>query len=212
MHRHAEDEACRPEPFGKLRTTNRLVELLAGKLPEASQVSFERALGKIRAFLQRAGPNFVAFGNPGIVGDRMTTNLSLNLYPAKWYSLSLMGDQYKDNLANDPRRTTTTQRLISMGHALQLPTRTTVNLSGSLNTAKGQPSTALNNRTTTMGLTIGQIITKHSVSLSVQSSQFRDLNKLAHDLDTQTVGFSSSWRLPKSMSATFGATVSTATL
>lgn len=173
------------------------------------EFSFERPLGKVRAYLQRAGPNFVAFGNPGIVGDRVTYNLALSLYPAKWYSLSLLGDQYKDNLANNPQRTTTTQRLVSMGHSLQLPSRTSVNLNGSLNTAKGQPSTALNNRTTTMGLTVGQVFGKHSASLSAQASQFRDANKLAHDLDTQTLGFASSWRLPRSWSATFGATVST---
>lgn len=173
------------------------------------EVSFERPLGKVRAYLQRAGPNFVAFGNPGIVGDRVTYNLALSLYPAKWYSLSLLGDQYKDNLANNPQRTTTTQRLVSMAHSLQLPSRTSVNLNGSLNTAKGQPSTALNNRTTTMGLSVGQVFGKHSASLSAQASQFRDANKLAHDLDTQTLGFSSSWRLPRNWSATFGATVST---
>jgi hypothetical protein len=59
-----------------------------------------------------------------------------------------------------------------------------------------------------MGLSVGQVLGKHSVSLSGQSSQFRDANKLAHDLDTQTIGFSSSWRLPRSWSANFGATVS----
>jgi hypothetical protein len=172
------------------------------------EASFERALGKVRLYMQRAGADFVAFGNPGIVGDRLTYNLAVNLYPAKWYSFSLMGDQFKDNLRNDPRRTTTTQRVVSMGHSLQLPSRTSVSLSASLNTAKGQPSTALNNRTTTMGLSVGQVLGKHSVSLSGQSSQFRDANKLAHDLDTQTIGFSSSWRLPRSWSANFGATVS----
>ncbi len=172
------------------------------------ELSWERPKFKTRAYMQRAGADFVAFGNPGVVGDRLTYNLSLNLYPAKWYSLALMGDQFRDNLRSDPRRTTTNQQLISMGHALQLPSATTVNLSGSVNTAKGQPSTALNNRTTTMGLTLGQIIKRHSVSLSVQSSQFRDINKLAHDLDTQTVGLSSSWRLPRNWTGTFGVTMS----
>lgn len=172
------------------------------------ELSWERQFFKWRAYMQRAGPNFTAFGNPAIVGDRLTYNTSLSLYPAKWYSFTMMGDQYRDNLLSDPRRTTTTQRLISMGHALQFPSATTVNLSGSLNTAKGQPSSALNNRTTTMGLTVGQIIKRHSVSLTAQSSQFRDANKLAHDLDTQTLGFSSSWRLPRNWTSTFGLTVS----
>ncbi len=172
------------------------------------ELSWERKLFKWRAYMQRAGADFTAFGNPGVVGDRLTYNTSLNLYPAKWYSLSLVGDQYRDNLRSDPRRTTTTQRLISMGHAFQFPSATTLNVSGSLNTAKGQPSSALNNRTTTMGLTVGQLIKRHSVSLTAQTSQFRDANKLAHDLDTQTLGFSSSWRLPRNWTSTFGLTVS----
>lgn len=172
------------------------------------EVSWERTLFKLRAYMQRAGANFTAFGNPAIVGDRLTYNMSLGFYPTKWYSLSLVGDRFRDNLLSNPQRTTTTQQLISMGHALQLPSATTINLSGSVNTAKGQPSTALNNRTTTMGLAVGQIIKKHSVSLTAQSSQFRDANKLAHDLDTQTLGFSSSWRLPRSWTGTFGVTVS----
>lgn len=172
------------------------------------EVSWERQVFKWRAYMQRAGADFTAFGNPGIVGDRLTYNTSLSLYPAKWYSMSLVGDQYRDNLRSDPRRTTTNQRLISMGHSLQFPSATTLNINGSLNTAKGQPSTALNNRTTTMGLTVGQIIKRHSVSLTAQASQFRDVNKVAHDLDTQTIGFSSSWRLPRNWTSTFGMTVS----
>ncbi|MBI3565415.1 MAG: hypothetical protein HY079_09490, partial [Elusimicrobia bacterium] len=172
------------------------------------EFSWERKVFKLRAYLQRAGAKFVAFGNPGVVGDRVTTDVALSLYPVRWYSLSLNGNQYKDNLANDPSRTTTTQRVINVGNAFQFPTATTLNLSVSLNAAKGQPSTALDNQTTTIGLGVGQGIRKHSVTLNVQSSQFRDKNKFAHDLDTLTVGLSSSWRLPRAWSLTFGVTQS----
>lgn len=171
-----------------------------------AELSWERRLFKFRAYLQRAGTNFVAFGNPGVVGDRLTTDVAFSLYPVRWYALTLAGNQYKDNLANDPNRTTTTQRVLNVGNAFQFPTATSVNLSFSQNAAKGQPSTALDNQTTTIGLGVGQGIRKHSVSLSVQSSQFRDKNKFAHDLDTLTVGLSSSWRLPRAWGLTFGVT------
>lgn len=171
-----------------------------------AEASWERKTFKTRFYVQRAGPNFVAFGNPGVVGDRLTIDGTLSWFPARWYTLSLNGDQYHDNLAGDPNKTTTTQRVINVGNAFQLATATTLNLSASQNAAKGNPSTALDNQTTTIGLGVGQTIRKHSVSLNVQDSQFRDKNHLAHDLDTMTVGLSSSWRLPRSWSMTFGVT------
>ena len=173
-----------------------------------AEFSFERKIFKIRSFVQRAGTNFVAFGNPAIVGDRMTYNAQLGFYPAPWYSLSLGGDQYLDNLANNPNRTTTTQRIINMGHSFQLPTATSISLNGSLNTAKGKPSTVLDNQTTTVGLSLAQAIKKHSLSFNAQSSQFRDKNALAHNLDTLTVGFSSSFKLRGGRGATLGLTQS----
>ena len=173
-----------------------------------AEVSWERKHFKLRTFAQRAGGNFVAFGNPAIVGDRMTYNAQLGLYPVSWYSMNAGADQYQDNLTNNPNKTTTTQRILTMSHSFQLPTATSIGLSGSLNTAKGKPSSVLNNQTTTIGLAVGQVIKQHSVSLNAQSSQFRDKNALAHDLDTLTVGFSSSFKLRGNWGATMGATQS----
>lgn len=173
------------------------------------EVGWERKVIKVRTYYQRAGVNFVAFGNPAIVGDRMTYDLQVGFFPAAWYSLNLGGNQFTDNLSNSPLKTTTTQRIINMSHAIQLPTATSVSVSAAVNTAKGKPSTVLDNQTTTIGLGVGQLIKKHSVSLNVQNSQFKDKNRLAHDLDTQTVGFSSSWKLPRRMGATLGLNQST---
>ncbi len=170
------------------------------------EFSVDRKVFKLRAYLQRAGANFAAFGNPGVVGDRVTEDVTFSAYPARWYTFSLNGDQYKDNLANDPSKTTTTQRVINVGNAFQFPTATTLNITGSQNAAKGNPSTALDNQTTTLGVSVGQGFRKHSITLNVQDSQFRDKNKIAHDLDTLTVGLSSSWRLPRSWSLNFGVT------
>ncbi len=173
------------------------------------EFSWDKKVFKVRAYLQRAGTNFAAFGNPGVVGDRVTEDLALTAYPARWYTLSLNGDQYTDNLSNDPSKTTTTQRVINVGNAFQFPTATTLNITASENAAKGKPATALDNQTTTIGFGLGQGIRKHSVTFNVQDSQFRDKNKIAHDLDTLTVGISSSWRLSRNRSLTFGVTDST---
>lgn len=172
------------------------------------EISWERKVFRIRTYYQKAGANFVAFGNPGVIGDRMTYDLQLGLYPAAWYSLNLGANQYKDNLKNDPNKTTTTQRIVTMGHSIQMPTATSLGLNMSLNSAQGKPRTVLDNQTTTVGLVVGQLIKKHSVSLNAQSTQFRDKNRLAHNLDTMTIGFSSSWKLPRYMGATFGVTQS----
>src|SRR3989338_441773 len=174
------------------------------------EINWDRKLFKFKSYVQRAGVNFVAFGAPGVVGDRLTFDGSLVAFLAQWYTLSLAGNQYKDNVANNPKKVTTTQRVASMGHSFQFPSATSLSLNASVNTAKGQPTSALNNQTVTGGIGAGQIIKSHSISLNFQNSQFRDKNKLAHDLDTQTYGFSSNWRLPRRWSTTFGITRSDA--
>ncbi|MBI5246818.1 MAG: hypothetical protein HY923_06520 [Elusimicrobia bacterium] len=173
------------------------------------EIGWERKTFKLKSYVQEAGTNFVAFGAPAVVGDRRTMDVSLSVYPAAWYTLSLAANQYNDNLKNNPAKVTTTQRVVNMGHGLQFKSKTSINLNVSLNTAKGKPSTALDNQTTTMGLGIGQGIKSHSISLNVQSSQFRDKNGLAHNLDTQIIGFSSSWRLPRRWGLSLGLTNTT---
>ncbi|MFH1726762.1 MAG: hypothetical protein ABII00_19305 [Elusimicrobiota bacterium] len=167
---------------------------------------WERKIFKLRTYLQRAGSDFVAFGSPAVVGDRMTYNGSLGLFPASWYTLSLSLNQYIDNLDNDPAKVTTTQRYIATSHAFQLPAATSLSLSLSLNTAKGKPATALDNQTTTAGFGVAHSFGRQSVSLSVQNSRFTDNNKLADDLDTNTVALSSNFFLPRAVNASFGIT------
>ena len=205
------------EPIPKLKLLaayqrNKYWADLGGRPKEDTAVraefGVERKYFKFRTFLQRAGVNFVAFGNPGIAGDRLTYDGQLSVFPSNSYSLGLGLNQFKDNLANDPNRTTTTQRVVNMSHALQLPSATSLSLHGSINTARGKPVTVLNNQTTTVGLGVAQAIGRHSVSVSAQNSQFRDKNKLAHDLDTLTLGVSSSLKLRRSWGATLGLTAS----
>ena len=171
-----------------------------------AEFDLDRKVFKLRTYVQRAGTNFVAFDNPSVVGDRLTYDAQLSIFPVSWYNFSLGADQYRDNLNNVSSQTTTTQRIMNMTHAFQFKTATTVNLNGSLSTALGNPSTVLNNQTTTIGLNVGQAISKHHISFNVQDSQFTDKNGLAHNLDTLTEGISASWKLPRNCGATLGLT------
>ncbi|MDE2510532.1 MAG: hypothetical protein KGL74_05370, partial [Elusimicrobia bacterium] len=152
------------------------------------ELRWETKMSKLKVYAQRTGPNFIAFAAPSVIGDRNTYDATFGFFPASWYALNLAGDQYTDNLGNDPNKLSTTQRIINVGNAFHLPTGTDFNVSGSLNTAKGKQASALDNKTVTEGVGLTQAIRKHTVSLNVQNSQFRDLNKLSHDLDTQTLG------------------------
>ncbi|MBI5202141.1 MAG: hypothetical protein HY925_11185, partial [Elusimicrobia bacterium] len=169
------------------------------------EIAWSRRLFKFKTYVQRAGPDYHALAAPGVVGDRMTMDFNLGLFPTSWYSLSLAANQYKDNLKGDPKRLKTTQRVISVGNSFTFQTGTSLGVSVSQNSALGTPATQLNNQTTSIGSSVGQTFSGgHNVSLSLQVSQFRDKTRLAHDLDTQTAGFSSTWRLPRSWTAAMG--------
>lgn len=171
------------------------------------EASWARKRFKFKSYVQRAGPNFRALGAPGVAGDRQTMDFSLGLYPAKWYTLSLAGNQYQDNLKGDPLKLKTTQTVMSVGNSFSFQTGTNVGLNLSQNSAKGKPVKLLNNQTTTIGASFGQgFAAGHSISFNTQLSQFRDKTGtgLAHDLDTQTIGFASTWRLPLRWTAAMG--------
>ncbi|MBI3300219.1 MAG: hypothetical protein HYZ75_18785 [Elusimicrobia bacterium] len=168
------------------------------------ELRWERPLFKLKTFVSRAGPKFVSFGAPSSIGDRLTYDASLGFYPVSWNSMSLAINQYRDNLANDRLKTSTTQRFISVSDSLQLKTQTSISLSGALVTAKGKPETVLDNQTTTIGAAVSQRFGRNSVAASLNTSRFKDKNRLAHDLDTNTMSVASTWGISPVMSASFG--------
>jgi hypothetical protein len=171
---------------------------------------WDTGLTKLKVYAQRTGPHFIAFGAPSVIGDRNTYDAVFGFTPASWYALNLSGDQYTDNLENDPNKLTTTQRILNVGNAFHLPTGTDFNVSGSLNTAKGKQASALDNKTVTEGVGLTQAIKKHTLSLNVQNSQFRDNNHLSHDLDTQTLGLNANLSLPHNSIGSLGLTTTQA--
>ncbi|MFA5139385.1 MAG: hypothetical protein WC728_09135 [Elusimicrobiota bacterium] len=169
------------------------------------EVKFDRQYFKTRAYLQRAGPKFVAFASPSVVGDRLTYDFSFGVYPASWYNFSMSYNQNKNNLESNPNITTITQGLMGTSHNFQFPTRTGLGLSYTINTTKSQPST-MDSQTTTMGANLSQSVGRHSGSLSMQTSQFKDKSATGLNLDTQTLSFSVNIGLPKKCSSSFGVT------
>ncbi|MBI4669903.1 MAG: hypothetical protein HY747_12125 [Elusimicrobia bacterium] len=154
------------------------------------QAAFARSIFGLRITLQRAAPNFVSFGAPGIAADRMTYGLQAGVQPAAWANVSANLSQVTDNLANDPKKTTSVQRTMSLAPGIQLPTQTRLSMGLSQNAAQGKPSTALNNVSQTFSFGMTQSYKGQGLSASLQNSQFKDLNKTAHDLDTNTLAVS----------------------
>ncbi|MBI4052032.1 MAG: hypothetical protein HY400_05960, partial [Elusimicrobia bacterium] len=173
------------------------------------EIRWEKKLVKTKAWAQRTGPNFKSFGAPTAIPDRMTLDGNLNLYPLEWWSLLASVNQYKDNLANASSKVTTTQRIMTTGNSFLIPTGTTLNLTYSLNTAQGEPKTAQDNQTTTLSANITQSFKGQSLGLGLQTSQFSDKNKRAHDLDSQTITLNTTWSLFHRLSTALGTSQST---
>ncbi|MFC1680068.1 hypothetical protein ACFL2T_07660 [Elusimicrobiota bacterium] len=170
------------------------------------EVKWDKTLFKLKSYIQRAGPEFRTFAAPAVVGDRLTIDNTFTLYPTDNYTASLMLTQHEDNLAADEEIDTTTQRVISMSHSLQLKKGTGLGASFSQHTAKAEPSGLPDSRTMTYGFNVSQVLGKHSGSMNVQMSQYSDANELVHDLDTQTVSVSANLSLPKRWNASAGIT------
>ena len=174
------------------------------------ELRWERPLFKIKGWVQRAGPNFVSFGAPSVISDRMTFDGNLGLYPFKWWSVTTSLNQYRDNLKDDPSKVTTAQKLMAAGNSFVFPTGTTLNVSYLVNTAQGKPQTAQDNQTTTLAANAAQSLRSQNINLGYQLSRFTDKNKLAHDLDSQTISFNTTWSLFQRLSTALGTTQSTA--
>lgn len=172
------------------------------------EVRWEQTQFKAKAWVQRAGTNFLSFGAPTVIADRLTYDGSASVYPVQWWSLLASANQYRDNLAGNPSKVTTTQRLMTVGNSFLLPTATTLNLTYFLNTAQGNPKTAQDNQTTSLSGTLTQNFRGQSAGLGYQMSRFADRNKLAHDLDSQTLSLNTTWSLLKRLSAALGTTQS----
>ena len=128
--------------------------------------------------------------------------------PTGCLGLSLSANRFKDNLEGEAGKLTTEQTVMNFGSSLRLPTATQATLGLSQNAAAGTPKTSLDNQTTTLSGGLSQPLGPHSLSANMQTSQFKDNNGVAHDLQTNTVGLSANLKLPRSLTASLGTSVS----
>lgn len=173
-----------------------------------TELAYSRPSFSLKTGLQRTGPKFAAFGSPLAIADRLTSDASLNVFPAGWTTLYGSLVQFKDNLDHDPAKTTTQQRTWTAGDGLHLKSGTDLNLSYSLNTVQGAPVTVLDNRTGALLFSVTQSLGPQSLSGSLQQSQFRDKTKTSDDLDSRILGLRATGRLGQALTTSLGATVS----
>lgn len=155
---------------------------------------------------QTVGTDFVSLGAPNAIPDRTTVDAAVSYAPWEGVSLFLSGNQFTDNLRNNPALVTTTQRVLTGGSSLLLATKTNIGLSYSLNTALGDPANTQDNETSVIALGLSQPVGRQVYSLSVQQTAFKDKTKLSDDLDTFTVGARASLSFVRGIAMALGGT------
>jgi hypothetical protein len=165
----------------------------------------------IRGAYQNTGPEFNTFGAPGASKDRKTIDLSSGLTLFSRMNISLGYLNYTDNVAADPSKVTTNQNMYSGGVSLAtdgaIPSPS---VSYSQNEAYAQEPNrdALDNITRTVAAGLSGRIVGTNYSVSVQRSDFADLNKTADDLRSDTVSSGFSFEPAKFAAVNIGATLS----
>ena len=161
-----------------------------------------------RAAYSHVSAKFVSFASPASIPDRNTIDAELGVPLASWSQVSLSYNTYTDNLEKDPSKTTTTQTQTTVANTTKVFGGTMLSLSYMLSAALGKPASAQDNQTTTLSFSVMQPVGAHSLNASVQQSAFVDNTGFSHDLDTQLVSLSGSFRLSPRLSASAGVVTS----
>lgn len=154
--------------------------------------------------VSRNGSNFINLAAPGVSKDRLTYDGALMLRPRDWVTLNNTFSQSRDNLADDPAKTTSHQRAIGTNAALSFPTRTRWTLGYTLNRSYGEPRSTQDNATEGISTGLRQDWEKGGIDLSYQRSEFTDRTSAGNNLLTHTINASGNWNFSKRLSATLG--------
>ncbi|GEM_PF-4611528 len=163
----------------------------------------------LRGSVLRASPQFNSFGATSISPDRLNYGLQSTYKPLSWANANVSFNQSLDNLAKDSKKTTSVQRQYALSPTFLLPTQTTLSTGWSLNTTQGNPRANLDNLSQTYNLGASQLWRSQSVSANFQNSLFKDKNKTAHDLGTNTLALSANLVIRKDFRLSLGNTLST---
>ncbi|MDD5688341.1 MAG: hypothetical protein PHE88_10970 [Elusimicrobia bacterium] len=153
-------------------------------------------------------PDFNSLGAPSSTKDKESYEISTNFSQPNICSLSVYLNNYHDNLNKDPNKTTSTQNIGSASIAFNIDKYPTLTLGYSINIAKGDPITALDNETKTPSVSLSHTIKSTTLSVSAQRSNFTDKTGVSSNLksDMGNAGFST--RLSNNISVSAGATIS----
>ncbi len=184
-------------------------DLNSGASPAAgagykNELKFRSGLLGLKAGYSRVNSKFISLASPSVIPDRLTYDAEAGLYPADWLSFSATYNTYRDNLENAPGKTATTQTQMNFTNTLRLFGSSMLSTSMLTNAALGKPAGVQDNKTTTLNVSLMQPISVHTVNVSVQTSDFNDNTGLSHDLSSNLVSLSGSFRLSTKLSLSSG--------
>lgn len=164
--------------------------------------------------IQRTDPDFRALAAPSATSDRQTIDAmagyNIPIKKTTTLGFNVTGNQFTDNIKNDPKKLTTTQTSMLVGSSLNNPKPwPNFSLFISLNQGQDKTKTALDNQTQTVGINLNQPIGgKTNVSLGVQQSQFKDNLKKSADITTQSQNFSLTSSIGPKLNVSLGGSIS----
>jgi len=168
---------------------------------------YTRPRWSLTGSVSRNGSNFVNLAAPGVSKDRFTYDSGLMLRPLEWITLNNTYSQFRDNLENDPAKTTSHTRSLGSNAALSFPTRTRLTVGYTYNRSFGSPRSTQDNKTAGESAGLHQAWDGGSLDLNYQRSMFTDITAAAHNLLTNTYSGSWNWEMGKNLSTTLGEVV-----
>lgn len=154
--------------------------------------------------VSRNGSKFVNLAAPGVSKDRFTYDSGLMLRPWDWITLNNTFSQFRDNLGDDPAKTTSHTRSLGSNAALSFPTRTRLTVGYTFNRSFGSPRSTQDNKTAGESAGLHQAWDGGSLDLNYQRSLFTDITGAAHNLLTNTYSASWNWEMGKYLATTLG--------
>jgi len=168
------------------------------------ELKYRSGLVGFKAGLSRVDAKFASLASPSVIPDRLTYDAEAGVYPADWLSFSAAYNTYRDNLGNDPGKTATTQTQTNFSNTLRLFGSSMLTTSMLTNTALGKPAGVQDNQTNTLNVSLMQPIDVHTINISAQTSDFKDNTRLSHDLSSNLVSLSGSFRVSPRLSLSSG--------
>ncbi|MFH1378778.1 MAG: hypothetical protein ABII23_00745 [bacterium] len=173
-----------------------------------SDIEIETDYWTMSSYYQRTGPDFKSFGAPEANADRITLNMTNDVYLFDFWTLSAGYNKFFDDLDDDPNIVRTTQEITNGGTSLNFRTGTGISGSYSLNAVFGELRDIQDNETKTMTYGLSQSVWGQSIAVNTQTSEFRDKVNPDSDLDTMTNSFNINCVIGSKFSGSLGVSLS----